>query len=36
VQATAVAVDEPSRRRGDQLAERGDPVLQRHARTLLV
>ena len=32
VQAASVAVDEPTRRVGDQLAERGDAVLQRHRR----
>jgi hypothetical protein len=31
VQAAAVAVDEAARRIGDQLAERRDPVLQRHS-----
>src|SRR6185437_3659558 len=30
VQAAAVAVDEPARRRRDQLPERRDPVSQRH------
>ena len=32
VQAAAVAVDEPARRRGDQLPQRGDAILTRHAR----
>src|SRR5262249_50000703 len=30
VQAAAIAVDEPAAGRGDELAERRDPVLQRH------
>ena len=32
VQTAAVPVDEPARRVGDELAERRDPVLERHAR----
>jgi hypothetical protein len=31
VEAAAVAVDEPTRRIGDEVAERGHPVLERHA-----
>src|SRR5213079_1659806 len=36
VQATAVPVDEPPGRVGDELAGRRDPVLQRHDGTVAV